>query len=71
MNDIEYTPRQIRAAKRAQRALNLLRDDGLCLIQHSSTGEIYAVPQHMADSICGTDTYKFLNCGRIDDAGDW
>lgn len=68
---IEYTPEQIRAAKRAEKALKALRDSGLYLIQHSSSGDIYAVPNSMSEMVSELDTSKLLCCGHIHDAGDW
>lgn len=68
---IEYTPEQIRAARRASKALKLLSESGLYLIQHGSSGDIYAIPKDMSFDVSGLETHKLLDCGHIDDAGDW
>ena len=68
---IEYTPEQIRAAGRARRALKTLSESGLYLIQHASSGDIYAIPIEMSSDVSALETCKLLDCGHIDDAGDW
>lgn len=67
----DYTPEQIRAARRARKALKELSESGLYLIQHASSGDIYAIPQEMASDVSDLVTYELLDCGHIDDAGDW
>lgn len=72
MSAIEYSSQQIRAAKRAAKALKELTDSGLYLIWHTSGGEIYGVPRHMKEEVeeLGPD-YGWLECGIIHDGGDW
>lgn len=69
MDDDElYTPQQVRAAKRAAKALKELSDSGLCLLWHPSSGTVYAM--HKEDYAEG-NTSNALECGYIDDGGDF
>lgn len=68
MNDIEFTPEQIRAARRAKKALNFLRESGLMLIAHMASGTIYACHESDFDN---PDNAEKLDCGKIHDSGDW
>ena len=63
-----FTPEQERAARRAKKAFQQLRESGLMLIWHSATGNIYAV--HQEDFI-NPDGAESLECGKINDGGDW
>lgn len=69
--EIEYTKEQIRAAKRAAKALNELSESGLFLIWHCASGAIYCVPKGMKDNIVDDGSNDYLSCGTIDDGGDW
>ena len=64
----EFSPEQIRAAKRANRALKELADSGLFLLCHYSSGTIYAL--HEEEYTSG-DTSNSLDCGKIHDGGDF
>lgn len=68
--EIEYTKEQVRAAKRAAKALKELADSGLYLIWHASSGEIYCYPssEDVPDRGYGDDV---LVCGHIHEGGDW
>lgn len=67
MND-GFTPEQERAARRAKKALRKLQESGLMLIWHSSTGTVYAV--HKED-FANPSNAESLECGKINDGGDW
>ncbi len=69
--EIEYTKEQVRAARRATKALNELSESGLSLVWHAASHNIYAIPNDIKDSIENSDTTDYLECGVIDDAGDW
>lgn len=69
--EIEYTKEQVRAAKRAAKALNELSQSGLYLIWHCATGNIYGVPKEMRDDVESDGVNDYLPCGIIDDGGDW
>lgn len=69
MIDMEkFTEKQKRAARRASKALKELSNDGLYLIYHASSGTIYAVDEDGYQDPHNSDR---LQCGQIDDGGDW
>lgn len=69
--EIEYTKEQVRAAKRAAKALNELSESGVYLIWHGASGNIYAVPKEVRQNCEEHSTTDYLFCGIIDDGGDW